>query len=381
MMSTLFGCLLVASSVSVQVSVDGDGYLRFVREGRVVYAKEATLAVVAGQIASVDGHPVTPGIPASSSPVRLEVDLEGRVSGVFEGSKRPLGRLVLATFSGVQPTRDRDGYLVATVRPTLANPGEGKAGVVRMAGIGTTVPPKQTPAKSTPSGTNRIAVRATSEVAGRQFTLGEIADVQGPDAETLAQIVVGESPALGVERGIDKVRIQSRLKMAGVNPTGIEIAVPANAKITRRGGRVGHEQFLAKAIEAAKELAPASEFKSTTNHGDMVVPEGAVELIAERTSQNGAQVSVTVAVVVDGKRFNSRTLQLVSVAGAGQVKAGAAVRIRVISNGAVVEVTGRTKAAANVGGTVEVLTNASAQMPSTALTGVLLEPGIVEVKL
>ena len=47
---------LMALAPSVHLHVDGEGYLRFVREGRTVYAKEAMLTVTDGKLASVDGR-------------------------------------------------------------------------------------------------------------------------------------------------------------------------------------------------------------------------------------------------------------------------------------------------------------------------------------
>ena len=378
---TLLGTL----APTVKVTVDGDGYLRFAKDGRVVYAKSASLTVVDGRLSHESGVPVAPTITCGANPSSIEVDLEGNVKATLSGKPQLLGRLVLAVFTGTQPTADASTFLVASARPSLANPGEGVAGVIRMSGspsapVRTEKPVATNEKVVTQSGT-AITVRPLSEVDDRQFTLGEIADIKAPNADALAAVIVGESPAIGVERGIDKIRIQGRLRMAGINPTAFEIQVPANAKVIRKAQKVTNAQFTAKATEAAANLAPNAELKCTTNLGDMSVPNGSIELIAERTSQNGSNISVTVAVMVDGKRFNSRTLNLVAAMGAGQVKNGAAVRIRVVSNGAVVEVSGRTKGNAMIGGTVEVVTNPTAQMPSSSLTGILKEAGLVEVKL
>jgi hypothetical protein len=372
MIGVLLACSLVVPSLSIRV--DGDGYLRFVREGRVVYAKSATLKVSEGALVSEAGHPLAPGILISGQPTRIEIDLEGRVRGVYSAGPKELGRLVLAVFKGTVPVAGSGGYLVSTEKANLVNPGEGAVGVIRTTNVAEPI------AIAKPGPTSTIEVRPLSEVSGRQFTLGEIADLEGHDA--LAPIVMGESPALGVERGIDKTRIVSRLKMAGVDTAKLDIRVPSNAKVVRKGQKIEHDRFLQAAVEAARTLVPESgEWTATSNQGTMTVPEGEIELIAERSSRNGSQVTVTVGVMVDGKRFNSRTITLTSGPGAKAVRSGAAVRIRVIANGAVVEVAGKTKAAATVGSTVEVVTNASAQMPSTTLSGKLVTESLVEVRL
>lgn len=394
MTTALVITLLLAGGPTAQVSVDGDGYLRFSRDGRVVYAKEAMLGISEGRLCHQTGVPCAPTITVNGMPTKLEVDLEGNVRGTYAGQPKLLGRLVLATFTGSSPSPDAGGLLIAADRPLLANPGEGAVGVIRMRGASASTSEKAVTNSKTitkpaeikkpiepADGVTRISVHALTEVADKQFTLGEIADIQGPKAEQLAAIIVGESPALGVDRGIDKTRIQGRLRMAGINPAGLDIQVPANAKITRQSQKVTNDDFVGKATEAAKTIAGGAELKCVTNQGEMRVPQGQIELIAERTSQNGTNFSVTVAVLIDGKRFNSRTLTLVASPGAGQVKSGTAVRIRVVCNGATVEVAGRTKSAGTIGGPVEVVTLATAQMPATSLTGTLKEPGLVEVKL
>lgn len=384
MMSLLLACSLALPSL--EITVEGDGYLRFVRDQRVVYAKSASLSVAQGVLVSDTGLPVAPTITVSGQPAKLEIDLEGRITATYPAGQKEVGRLVLALFRGTTPTAGSGGFLVSSEKPTLANPGEGTTGVIRMTAptksTGSTGPWKTTATPGPPPKFDaaRVDVRAVSEVSGRQFTLGEIAEVHGNEA--LAAVVMGESPALGVERGIDKTRIVSRLKMAGVDTSKVDLRVPPNAKVVRKGQKIDHERFLQTAIEAAKSLVPDSgDWVGTSNQGTMTVPEGDVELVAERSSRNGAQVTVTVGVVVDGKRFNSRTLTLSAGPQGKAVRSGAAVRVRVISNGAVVEVAGRTKGAASVGATVEVITNASAQMPSTTLSGKLVSESLVEVRL
>ncbi|HRI44568.1 MAG TPA: hypothetical protein PLL78_06100 [Fimbriimonadaceae bacterium] len=384
MIGVLLACSLALPSL--KIDVEGDGYLRFVRDGRIVYAKSATLTLSEGVLVSEAGHPVAPTIMVSGQPTKLEIDLEGRVRAAYSAGPKEVGRLVLALFKGTAPAAGSGGFLVSSEKPTLVNPGEGATGVIRMSGPATPSKSLGTPKTTTKpvdapkSDAARIDVRAVSEVSGRQFTLGEIAEIQGNEA--LAAIVMGESPALGIERGIDKTRIVSRLKMAGVDTAKLDIRVPSNAKVVRKGQKIEHERFLQTATEAAKALVPDSgDWVSTSNQGAMTVPEGEVELTAERSTRKGAQVSITVGVVVDGKRFNSRTLTLTAGPGTKAVRSGAAVRVRVISNGAVVEVAGRTKGPASVGASVEVVTNASPQMPSTTLSGKLVSESLVEVRL
>src|SRR5580698_6886080 len=77
----------------VKVHVDGAGYMRFIRDGRVVFAKAATFVSIEGQLGS-EGATVLPPISVPEGIQTLKVDLQGNVDA---GSSH-LGRLVLAIF-------------------------------------------------------------------------------------------------------------------------------------------------------------------------------------------------------------------------------------------------------------------------------------------
>jgi flagella basal body P-ring formation protein FlgA len=79
---------------------------------------------------------------------------------------------------------------------------------------------------------------------------------------------------------------------------------------------------------------------------------------------------------VDGKMFCRRTVNLVPTQPAAHLRQGDPVKIRVLKNGASVEVQGKTRSAAKVGSTVAVETEAGA-----VFTGTLISPSVVEVKL
>ncbi|HVL39492.1 MAG TPA: hypothetical protein VM328_08900, partial [Fimbriimonadaceae bacterium] len=119
-----------------KVRVEGEGYLRFVRDGRVVYAKEAALQAIDGKLCHSEGAPVIPTISVAAP---FMVNLEGNV---VAGGKS-VGRLVLAHFPASASLRPDGPFLVAAERPRLAEPGEGDSGVIRSVGVAT---PGVTPA-------------------------------------------------------------------------------------------------------------------------------------------------------------------------------------------------------------------------------------------
>src|ERR1017187_6126023 len=147
----------------IKVHVDGPGYLRFIRDGRVVYAKAATFVSIDGNLGS-EGAKVLPEIQVPVGTQTFKVDLQGNVD---VGSAH-LGRLVLAIFPAGSTSSTTDDFFTFSERPTLTNPGEEAAGVIRVDGD----------SKPTASATltaiehKLIAAQATtSSVAGQPFNI------------------------------------------------------------------------------------------------------------------------------------------------------------------------------------------------------------------
>ncbi len=110
----------------VRVHVDGDGYMRFIRDGRVVYAKQATLTNVGGHLGA-DGAKLLPAISFPNSVSSISIDLMGNIDA---GSSH-LGRLVLGIFPAGTSSSGIGSFLSFSDRATLTNPGEDTAGVIR----------------------------------------------------------------------------------------------------------------------------------------------------------------------------------------------------------------------------------------------------------
>src|SRR5579859_889264 len=130
----MFKLVLIAitgfTGPSLKVRIEGDGYLRFMRDGLAVYAKEATLGVKDGKLADSAGDGVLPTIAVSAGASALEIDPQGNVYLISAGTKTKAGQLVLASFPPNETLRPQDVVLVATGRPHLGLPGEKDFGLV-----------------------------------------------------------------------------------------------------------------------------------------------------------------------------------------------------------------------------------------------------------
>jgi hypothetical protein len=362
MIGTLLTSLALANTLTLPVRVDGEGYLRFVRDGRIVYATSADLTVQTGAL-GFKGLPVTPYIHIPANAIRLEVDLSGNVVAVAGTAKTTCGRLVLARFDS-KPTADQ-GFLVSATRATIGNPGEGVFGVIRSSN--NAAPQAQ--------GEGSIAVRKLTEVEGDSVTLGDIAEISGDPAtkKGLQAVVFGPAPAVGLDVPVTRGRIQALLKRVGMNA---EVDVPAAATIRRKAQTIKQEEFIAAATKAAQEeLGAEVPMTCSDQQGDFKAPFGTVELKTKGISTSGTNVSVVIGVHVEGKYVNSRTVNL-KPDSSGQIRAGTAIKISMKSAGLTVEVNGKARTGGIVGQTITVVTDTG-----SVLTGVVVAADRVEVKI
>lgn len=371
----------VAAVTPVNVRVDGDGYLRLMRDGRVVYAKSATLtALPDGRLGTTAGDPVSPSITVPAGATSLRVDLEGNVSA----GAGPIGRLVLAIFPSTSALSEKNGVLLATDRPQLGNPGEGPNGVIRsdagsIVSIGSSA--IKTSAPVAISGKVRITANASAEIAGDVVRLGDIATIEAaePLRSTLAQIDLGEAPAIGVRRVFDRVRITTRLRTAGVSPDSIELIVPTAINVTRQGQSIPQSAFIETALKTV--ASSGIEYTSDDIAPEFKAPRGEVRLVSEGvTGLNTAACSVKIAVFVDGKRINSRTIKLTATVMPASIKSGESVKVRFLAGGAVIELTGVARSAGKIGDQISVEVRPEGADKSVHLARVI-GAGVVEVKL
>jgi hypothetical protein len=399
MITTLLVTVAIAAGPSLEVRVDGEGYLRFARDGRAVYAKSASLTVASGKLASDSGAVVLPSIAVPATAKSLDIDLQGNVVAVTAAGRATVGRLVLAIFARTAVLSPEGDLLVCPERPRLVNPGDGEYGVIRIGGKAPATteatPAKPGPLRTTPrvspekppkpvvSGEIRIDVAAASEISGDTFTLGEVAKIVADPATaaSVAAISMGNSPYGGVHTPVGSARILSRLKAAGIDTAKCKVNIPAGAWMARKSLQVTHKQFADAAIAyATTQTTAGTSFVTKDNGPDYLAPVGELELKVEQYAPNATGAAVTVAVFVDGKRCNSRTvrLEMTGVDGGPLIRVSSGTRVKILfrSNDAVVQVQGKTSRAAAIGQAVEVTTD-----QRTKHTGILTGPDTVEVKL
>lgn len=381
-MTTALLTTLLLSTPTVEIRVEGDGYLRLGRGTKAVYATKIALTTVDGALGTADGDILLPRLAVPATAKEIRVDLEGNVSA----GAASLGRLVLATFPTGTKLTASGTVFTTTLKPSLANPGEGTVGVIRMGKAPASSSSQTTSAKTTTAaveGKASVLVRMRTELEKDQFTLGDVAEIDGDPAlvSRLAAIGMGAAPMLGTDRGLVATHIVGRIRMIGINTNQITLDVPLGSVVARKAQTIEAEQFLTAARDAVKaKLGIDLDLTANKPPSPLNVTPGEYDLSVDSGALGSAGVPVTVTVKIGGKTAGSRSFILVPAGGSAGVKVGDSVKVLMVCNGATIEVEGRASSAGWIGQTVNVTTTAGDGGKSTTLTGTVKAPGVVEVK-
>ena len=405
---TLFSSILLASSTPT-LEVDGEGYLRLIREGRVVYARQVKLASVSGKLGTPEGATFLPSISLTGDISGVEVDLQGnvRASGIA------IGRLLIAIFEPGQAVQPNGEFFTAQDRPKLVNPGDDLAGVIRTKASGTKpsvkpegkpvvkaspkIEPKQTPkapvikpeatdtkeaeelvVPEPPAGGIAIALRARTVLDTPQFNLAQLGKVSGnPQLAGKARgIILGDTPPVGQERRFDYARILTKLRAVGVDPRLVRINMPEMIRVSRAGQTLGDDQFMETARAAIEEQFGASgSLILRQTQPSIQVPVGELKLVVDDLDALTNGYRVGISVYVAGSKVTRRVVTVDRVGGPAPVSAGQTVRVRIVAGAVSMETSGRVTKGSRNGEPVEIVT-----ADGVKLTGVVVAPGVVEVR-
>lgn len=410
-----------ASAEPVGIQVEGDGYMRFARDGEVVYAKTAELTVRSGKVCSVDGPWVLPVIVVEGLPKSMRVTKDGKVMADFGHGEDFLGRLVLAVMSDdVRPVESR-GFLVAFDKPKLGEAGDPAFGEIqpwsKMDSSSTRIKeavsghssgsdgkssgekensqnrvkvyaPESNEPKSTvgangfkpnaeflKSGGVQVVLSDSATVDADRVRLGEIATVYAKAdlSPVVAAVDLGQSPIFGIPRTITADRIKTALIQAGIDQSRVQV-LGRQTNVSRAGQVVTQAQFEEVAKSAVRERFGDFDVETSGPVPDLQVPMGEIRLSADNVVKSGNSVMATVTAYVDGKRINSRTIKLYNSGVPVTLKQGDSVTVLIRSNDVGVEASGKVRKVDGVTGEVTVQLETGA-----ILTGKVNKKGQVEV--
>lgn len=360
----ILGCRLVDA---LNVTVDGEGFLRFLKNGALIYQKEADLKVTKGRLTNQKGDPLTPIVHLPEGTENFSVDLHGSVW--VSSDSKPLGQLVIANPKGKKKSLSHGVYrFEGPVK--LGNPGEGEWGVIRLVKLHLKPSDGEKHSPSLPLDTV-LEFKSEAEIDEEQFTLGQLVKNDPPDH--LKNIVIGETPSFGAVRQLNRYQVESRMKIAGHNLRDFKTVFPSQIRVKRRSQPILHEQICEVALEAARkqlgevELAPG--YQPTVN-----APLGELNLAVEGLKGYKNSWTATVGIYIDGKRFNGRNIQILRSGISTTLKIGNMVKVIFRSNGVLVETKGKLKKLNEREAHIEI-------KPNVIVEGTLKDDGSIEVIL
>ncbi len=362
--------------LEVRLVVDGEGYLRLAKGGKIVYARSATLRPVQNVMTTTDGAVLWPRMVLPKGAEEFEVNLEGEVYATTTKGRMRVGQVVLAQFpKGMEPKQKVGSYLSGIQKPSLVNPGDELAGVVRVEQefvAKTTKPQKHSHAtaetndttvatstqkiasnasrqapKPTASESNKpvhIRLNQRTEVSTENFTLGDIATLSGDEVmcAELEKVDLGKTPPIGVRKVFSEHILKSTLLAAGIEADRFSLDVPAAATLVRKSAVLKGTDVDAKAIESAKAKSGLDvPFRVLQPMEDMPIPDGEIEIQATKVYEVGDGYSVDLSILLNGKKFAQKILRVAPDSTAPSIKAGASIRIRLVCRGATVEADGK----------------------------------------
>jgi hypothetical protein len=382
--------ILVAAGTlpTLMIRIEGDGFLRFAKNNQIYYARQAKLTATNQGLMTGDGSILIPRLVAPNGTSKLEATMDGTITAQVGTVKKQLGRFVLAIFDQKTSFAKAGNYVTTSVKPTLTNPGEWIAGVIRTTPLvakNTTTPQQTNQASKPQTAANtfykpsaEITVNPNSEIETEKIFLGSIAQIDGdPElTEKLKVVDFGRSPIYGSKRGLTTIHVKATIAAAGIDVRKLKITVPEGAFVERKSQKI-EPSAINEAVEAAIKAKFGFEAK-VQEKSKMVsysVPIGKLTYDVSQLNLTNTDISGIVDLAVDGKISNSIRVSY-SLPTLSMIKRGDTVRLRLVSNAARVEVNAKATSNGYLGQLISVQTD-----NGTVHSGTLIGPNTVEVKL
>lgn len=161
-----------------------------------------------------------------------------------------------------------------------------------------------------------VVVKPTSEVAGEKVTLGDIASIEGADAnqaERLRNIQVCQSPLPGKTRKLTDDQVVTAMKRAGILPDATGLLCPPEIAVVRTSAVVGGldlVEAVRKHVLAANSWTGTVSVEAAVPPADQIVPTGKLDLRirAGTSAVRKGRNSISLEIVIDDKVY--RTVQV-----------------------------------------------------------------------
>lgn len=355
----LLTVLAPAPAAPVWVRVEGDGYLRFIREGRVLYAREAPLVVRDGELKHADGPGFLPRLSLSFGDFTVATDGTVRVQG------QVAGRILLARLQE-SDTQVQGGFFTSSIRPSMSPPATDGMGRI-LTGDPLSVQ-SSTVSAGAAGAVPQWSLKSDALVAGDRITLGDLVDGAGD----FADIDLGAAPPFGVKRAFDRAFLLARLRTAAPGAQ-VQWSGAERVNVVRAGQEVDPTLLVNAARLAARNARGHEHFELDGKLEPLTITPGAAEIRSERVNANGAKVSVTLGIFVEGVRVAGITVPLRDSSPSVTMRTGQTVTVIVIRGALRVETTGTVRRVDSATGMVVVKTDSGAELSGRATSSDTVE--------
>ena len=118
MITSLISMALLGDNLDLlTISVEGDGLLRFVKDSKTVYCRNATLVNSPQGLATSDGALLVPRIILPEMTSDVFIDFDGTITAQFGRKYQEVGHLYLANFSKNVELTQSGNYLTTLSKP------------------------------------------------------------------------------------------------------------------------------------------------------------------------------------------------------------------------------------------------------------------------
>ena len=155
-----------------------------------------------------------------------------------------------------------------------------------------------------------ITVPPEAQVPGPQITLGDVVEIQGEPADTVArmrQVLLGQAPPAGVERLLSKNTLITQLKHQGLWTQEIQFQGALQIRVMRASQRLDPQHMETVVRQALSrrlpQTAPPTSIRDIRGLGPVSVPLGPVQYevtVPGRTMERGS-TAFTLTIQVAGK--------------------------------------------------------------------------------
>ncbi len=368
----LFGVMLsVVSTWQLPVEVDGEGYFSLKGSKKTTLKKSCTLCVKDNRLSSTQGEVILPEINIPGKPSQLYLDKLGNITGKYGNKSKILGKVALSIFQNDEIVIGANGLGESAY--CMVYPGNDGAGFIKI--LKQNVPGKKSGGKGI-----QITLKDYVELDVDGCTLGDIAEIRAPEKkfEELKNILIVSGFQLGREKQISELAVKNRLIVNGLANNTFTIDGAKQCTIKRNCEVIENEAFIDAALDALEEEYGDRDYTLQKNSSQtgIVVSPGNWELTVENVYALGKKINVKVAIYVDGRRKNSRTITFIKKALQPVVKKNSSVKIKVESGGVCIHLVGKALQDGFLNKYLEVEIE-----KGNCVTGLVKKGNIVEVKI